>query len=300
MTGGFSHVTDVRSNEPEQIEYAAKGVGKKGTRRRKVFDEIYRGKKNPKTAAEIADETGLSPKEVLDAGKALSDRHIVEQTKVGKQTAYRKDPAFKRLRAKIQMYADNPKKLKKLPTTRRPEVRVAVKVGRVGIPKSLARTKLLTVDDLEQFRRVRGIKRPAVKPVPMAESRFKRGVQRVLRETGKFQDWGGESNDLLTTRTKLAGKRVAAAFAFKGKGKKGILTPAMMGKNGDQIPRLFKSPATLYVLQYWDQVGEGIYDAMKTYATVRSISGVGEKIYYAVVDGVDSARILKAYPRAFR
>jgi hypothetical protein len=300
MTGGVSHVTDARSNDPEQIEYAAKLVGKKGTRRRKVFDEIYRGKKNPKTAAEIAAKTKLSPKEVLDAGKVLSDRLIVGQTKVGGQTAYQKDPVYKQLRAKIQMYADNPKKLKKLPTKRRPDVRVAVKVGRTGIPKSFVRTKLLTVDDLEQFRRVKSVKRPAVRAVPMAEKRFKKGVQRLLGETGKFQDWGGESNDLLTTRAKLGGKRVAAAFAFKGKGKKGILTPAMMGKNGDQIARLFKSPATLYVLQYWDQVAESIYDAMKTYATVRSISGVGEKISYVVIDGVDSARILKVYPRAFR
>jgi DNA-binding Lrp family transcriptional regulator len=300
MNGGISHVTDVRSNENEQIEYAAKRVGKKGTRRRKVFDEIYRGKKNPKTAAEIADETGLSPKEVLDAGKRLSDSHIVEQTKIGKNTAYRKDPAFKLLKAKIQLYADNPKKLKKLPTKRRPEGSVAVKVGKVGIPKSFVRTKLVTVDELEQFRRVRKIKRPTVKAVPMMEKTFKKGIQKLLSETGKFQDWGGEPNDLHTTRAKLDGKRVAAAFAFKGRGKKGILTPAMMGKNGDQIARLFKSPATLYVLQYWDQVGEGIYDAMKTYATVRSINGVGEKIYYAVIDGVDSARILRAYPRAFR
>jgi len=297
---GISHVTDVRSNENEQIEYAAKRIGKKGTRKRKVFDEIYRGKKNPKTAAELADATGLSPKEVLDAGKSLSDRQIVHQTKIGKQTAYSKDPAFKQLRTQIQMYADNPGKLKKLPTKRRSEVSVPVKVGRTGIPKAFVKTELLTIDEFEQFQRVRKIKRPTVKAIPMAEKRFKKGIQRILGETGKFQDWGGEPNDLHTTRAKLDGKRAAAAFAFKGKGKKGILTPAMMGKNGDQIPRLFKSPATLYVLQYWDQVGEGIYDAMKTYATVRSINGVGEKIYYAVIDGVDSARLLKAYPRAFK
>lgn len=300
MTGGISHVTDVRSNENEQIEYAAKRVGKKGTRKRKVFDEIYRGKRNPKTAAAIAAKTKLSLKEVLDAGKALSDDLIVHQTKVGNLTAYGKDPAFKRSRTRIQLYADNPKKLKKLPTKRRPAVSVAVKVGKVGIPKSFGKARMLTVEELEQFRRVKKIKRATAKAVPMAEKKFKKGVQKLLGETGKFQDWGGESNDLLTTRAKLDGKRVAAAFAFKGKGKKGILTPAKMGKNGDQIARLFKSPATLYVLQYWDQVGEAVYEQMQTYATVRSVNGVGEKIYYVVIDGTDSARILRAYPHAFR
>jgi hypothetical protein len=295
-----AHVTDVRSNENEQIEYAAKRIGKKGTRRRKVFDEIYRGKKNPKKAADIADATDLSLKEVLDAGKKLSDYQIVGQTKLGHQTAYSKDPAFKQLKARIQMYADNPKKLKKLPTKRKASVEVNVKVGKAGIPKSLIDIKLITIDELEQFSRVRKLKRPAIKPVALAEKKFKKGIQKLLGETGAFHDWGGEQNDLHTTRVKLKGTRVASAFAFKGPGKKGILTPAMMGKNGDQIPRLFKTPATFYALQYWDQVGEGVYDAMKTYATIRSINGAGERIYYAIIDGVDSARLIMAYPKAFK
>jgi len=183
---------------------------------------------------------------------------------------------------------------------RRPDLKVAVKVGKVGIPKSFVKVKYVAIDELEQFKKVRGIKRLSVQAVPMAESKFKKGIQKLLGDTGKFQDWGGESNDLLTTRVRLNGKRAPAAFALKGKGKKGILTPAMMGKNGDQIPRLFKSPATFYALQYWDQVGEAVYEMMNTYATVRSIHGVGEPIHYTVIDGQDSARIIKAYPNAFK
>jgi hypothetical protein len=295
-----SHVTDVRSNENEQIEYAAKRIGKNGTRRRKVFDEIYRGKKNPKTAAEIADATRLSLKEVLNEGRKLADWHIVEQTRVGTGTAYKKDPVYKQLRPRITMYADNPKKLKKLPTKRRPDVRASVRVGNVGIPKRLVKINYVAIDELEQFGKVKKLKRAAVRAIAMAESKFKKGIQKILGETGKFQDWGGESNDLMTTRVKVDGKRVPAAFAFKGKGKKGILTPAMMGKNGDQVPRLFKSPAAFYALQYWDQVGEAVYEMMNTYATVRSVNGVGEPILYTVIDGQDSARIIQAYPSAFR
>src|SRR5262245_26334429 len=118
---GVAHVTDIRSGDAEQIEYAAKRIGKRGSRRRKVFDEIYRGKKNPKTAVSIASATGLTPKEVLDAGKFLADSLIVNQTKVGKQTAYSKDPGYKSLRSKIRKYADHPKALKALPTKRRPD-----------------------------------------------------------------------------------------------------------------------------------------------------------------------------------
>ena len=94
----------------------------------------------------------------------------------------------------------------------------------------------------------------------MAEAKFKKGIQGIIAETGRFQDWGGEKNDLHTTRLRLNGKRVATAWAFKGKGKKGILTPNMMGRNGDQIPRLFNSAAKIYLLQYWDQIGEAVYE----------------------------------------
>ena len=293
-------VTDVRSNPNEQIEYAAKRIGKAGTRRRKVFDAIYKGKKNPKTVDSLAEATGLSRKDVLDAGKHLVDTLLVGQTKVGSQTAYTKFASYKRLRNQVQNYADNPKKLKKLPTKYKPNVKVSVKVGKTAIPKRLVKIKLVTIDDLEQFSKVKKIKRLSVAAIAMAENKFKKGIQKLLGEKGKFQDWGGESNDLLTTRVKLNGHRVAAAFALKGRGKKGILTPAGMGKNGDQIPHLFRSPVTFYALQYWNQIGEAVYEMMKTYATVRSIQGAGESITYAVIDGQDSARIIKAYPKAFK
>lgn len=75
------------------------------------------------------------------------------------------------------------------------------------------------------------------------------GMQQVLGEKGKFQDWGGEGNDLWTTRLRLGGKRRATAFAFKSGGTPGKLTPAKMGRNGDQIQRLFQSPADVFIVQ---------------------------------------------------
>ena len=134
----------------------------------------------------------------------------------------------------------------------------------------------------------------------MKEDKFKKGIKKILGEKGKFQDWGGEKNDLYTTRVKIDGKRVATAFAFKGPGKRGKLTPKMMGKNGDQIQRLFASGAAdVYVLQYWAQIDESVVEQMKALATARSATE-RKKIRYGVIDGIDSARIIKAYPRAFR
>lgn len=296
-----SHVTDIRSNLNEQIEYAAKFIGKRESHKRTVFDAVYYGQQQIKTAAEIAKSTGLSLKRVLDAGKKLNGRHIINTVKVkGKGTGYSKDSAYAQLKRKIQDFADHPQKLKKLPTKRKPSVNVAVRVAGRAVPNRFFRAKLITVDDLEQFAKVRKIRRAATLPIAMPEAKFKKGVQRILGETGKFQDWGGEGNDLHTTRVRFGGKRVAAVFAFKGPGKKGVLTPARMGRNGDQIARLFKSSATVYALQYWYQVAESVYDEMHTWATFRSGSGVGEKVYYLVIDGVDSARIIKANPKAFK
>ena len=135
--------------------------------------------------------------------------------------------------------------------------------------------------------------------MPMLESVFKEGIKRILNETGRFKDWGGERNDLLTTRLRLKGKRRATAFAFKGRGRRGKLTPAAMGKNGDQIQRLFSSPAEMFLVQYWDQIDESVIEQMGEFAKAKS-AAEGKTIYYGVIDGQDSNRILKAYPQAFR
>jgi hypothetical protein len=126
----------------------------------------------------------------------------------------------------------------------------------------------------------------------------KAGIARIIGEKGKFQDWGGEPNDLYTTKVRFKGRRRAVAFAFKGPGTKGALTPKKLGKNGDQIQRLFLSPADIFLVQYHDQVGQAVYEQMKVFATVCSIRE-GKQIWYGVVDGDDSNRIMAAYPKKF-
>ena len=133
----------------------------------------------------------------------------------------------------------------------------------------------------------------------MLEAKFKEGIKRILHEKGRFKDWGGERNDLLTTRLWLKGKRRATAFALKGKGLRRKLTPALMGKNGDQIQRLFSSPAQVFLVQYWDQIDESVLEQMSAFAKAKS-AVEGKEIWYGVIDGNDSNRILKAYPSVFR
>jgi hypothetical protein len=133
----------------------------------------------------------------------------------------------------------------------------------------------------------------------MSESRFKTGIAKILGERGRFKDWGGERNDLYTNRVRISGRRLQAAFAFKGVGTRGILTPRMMGKNGDQIQRLFKTAAYVFLVQYWGQVAESVVEQMAEFAKAKS-AVEGSLVYYGVIDGDDSNRLLKAYPQVFR
>jgi hypothetical protein len=133
---------------------------------------------------------------------------------------------------------------------------------------------------------------------PIAEKRFKEGVKKIIGENGKFTDWGGEKNDLFTTKVRIKGKRIPSAFAFKGKGKKGILKPKDFGKNGDQIQRLFQSDAQLFVLQYWNQLDPSVYEQLRTFAITKSVL-TGQKIYFGIIDGDDTQRLVMAYPKAF-
>jgi hypothetical protein len=99
---------------------------------------------------------------------------------------------------------------------------------------------------------------------------------------------------------RISGPRVPATFAFKGPGKKGRLVPKMMGKNGDQIQRLFSSGAAdVYIVQYWSQIDQSIVEQMKFLATMRS-TVERKRIYFGVIDGTDSARLIRAYPKAFK
>jgi len=115
----------------------------------------------------------------------------------------------------------------------------------------------------------------------------------------KFTDWGGEINDLFTSRVIFNGKRISTAIAFKGKATKGILTLKKLGKNADQVQRLFKSAARLFIIQYQGPIDQSVLVEMKTHAIAKSYNE-GDKIYYSVIDGQDTSRLLQAYPKSFK
>ena len=104
--------------------------------------------------------------------------------------------------------------------------------------------------------------------------------------------WGGERSDLFTTYVTVRNRRVSTAFLFKGPARFQPMTlgSRVLGKNGDQIIRLFTDPADLFILQHCHEVTPPVRDMMRTYAekgkTPRS---------YCIIDGFDTLRILSAY-----
>lgn len=128
----------------------------------------------------------------------------------------------------------------------------------------------------------------ALKFVP--EKDVKTLFARIFGEPVVPADWGGEMNDLFTTRIAIAGEYVATAIAFKGPAMFRELTPSRMGKNGDQIGRLFNSPADFCVVQHCNRVHLSVRHQMRDYAN-RNYSPKR----YCIIDGYQTYLILRHY-----
>ena len=108
-------------------------------------------------------------------------------------------------------------------------------------------------------------------------------------QSGK--DWGGEFADHFTRHIHIAGRRCTAAFLLKGPGSKHQqMTFRQLGKNGDQIFRLSKLPADLFVLQHCHEIAPAVLETLRNY-----IVQPHRQRRYLVIDGRDSYQLLLAY-----
>lgn len=288
-------VSDAASNANEQIDHAARAIGR-STLRRQVFEAIYHGKQRVKTVTGIARRTRLDRKQVLNEARKLANVKIVKQTKLDGDTAYEKIDFYHHNKAKILRLAGNKEKLDVFPTKRNQVQRP--KTVTIKLNTRRADAKQITVDDIESFSRVRKIASSQLLPEEVSENEFKNAIQGIVGEPGNFKDWGGEKNDLFTTRLKIGNRRCSAAFAFKGPAQKGKLVPGKMGHNGDQIQRLFETDADVFLVQYCRDIDQNILTLMGQLALAKSVM-TSRRIWYGVIDGRDSNRIYVAYARNF-
>jgi hypothetical protein len=73
------------------------------------------------------------------------------------------------------------------------------------------------------------------------------------------------------------------------------MTIADCGKNGDQIVRLFTTPAELFVVQYVGPIADLFVRDIQGKVTEQR--GQGRLCRFLIMDGQDTARLLSAYAK---
>jgi hypothetical protein len=121
------------------------------------------------------------------------------------------------------------------------------------------------------------------------EAHVKAAIAQLLSEPTK-KDWGGEENDHFSSNVTVAGRRRTAAFLLKGPARFEEMTPAMCGKNGDQIYRLTRAGADISVVQHSHLIGTAVRETLRAFVVTP-----GHPRFFCVMDGQVTYRLLKAY-----
>lgn len=288
-------VSDVSGNHNDKIANAARVLGSSKSRI-DVFIAIYAGKQKSKSVSEIVTATGLDNVRVLQETAKLAAANIINKEKVQGGLTFHKIDFYIHVKKQILRLASSKKKLNDFPTKVTPKIKG--QDIKIVFPRKMVSIEELTIDDIDSFKKVLKIKSSKTSASNIKESLIKEGFKNIIGEKGTFTDWGGESNDLFSSRLIYKGKRRSVAFGFKGRATKGVLVPGKLGKNGDQIQRLLRSPAEIFIIQYHGQIDPSVLEQMKLIATAKSIAE-GTKIFYCLIDGNDTGRLIEAYPKEF-
>ncbi len=158
----------------------------------------------------------------------------------------------------------------------------------------------LFVDDIDSFSKVRGVAPSSVAPLlkngylDVAEDAVQKAFEEILTVALHKKDWGGEVNDLYTANVLVDGVRRPTAFLLKGNGlKKNVMEIGDCGKNGDQVVRLFQSPADLFVVQFVGNISEAVIQ--QAHGEISRHKTHKKEARFVIVDGQDTARLLCAY-----
>lgn len=150
----------------------------------------------------------------------------------------------------------------------------------------------LYVEDIDSFSRASEVDSSDVQVdilKEISEAEVKTYIREIIGEPFDQLDWGGELNDLFTNQVEIDGRRVDTAFMLKGPSVEGPLQIRDAGARGDQFQRLFQSPADLYVIQFNGKIED------RTIQHVKDLAKANDAQMICIIDGTDTARILKAY-----
>lgn len=181
-------------------------------------------------------------------------------------------------------------------------VRGLNKIRLQGLPEytDLPLDARLYVEDIDSFRKVRDVNPATVMDVlkdgylDQSEDSIQTALERILSVPFHKKDWGGEQNDLYTANLQVNGVRHETAFMLKGPGLSSrTMEIKHCGVNGDQILRLCNSPAKLFVIQFVGLISEAVVSDID--GKIRQARSEGKDAWYCIMDGQDTARVLRAY-----
>ncbi len=125
----------------------------------------------------------------------------------------------------------------------------------------------------------------------VSELTVKELICRLLGEHSVPSDWGGEESDVLSANLVVDGRR-HTAFLLKGPARFHPMKPTDLGKNGDQLYRLFNIPAQIYVVQHCHEIGAAVRKQAEAFALARSFIAPCQIVF---IDGLATARLLRAH-----
>ncbi len=156
------------------------------------------------------------------------------------------------------------------------------------------------IEDIENFSKVRDVAPATVAPLlkdgylDVAEDVVQKALEEILHVPFHKVDCPNEYNDLYTANILLDGTRRQVAFMLKGNGlKKKVMEIRDCGKNGDQVVRLFQSPADLFVIQFVGNISEAVIQ--HAHGEIARLKTHGKEAHFVTLDGQDTARLLTAY-----
>lgn len=170
-----------------------------------------------------------------------------------------------------------------------------------GLAKHLyppARSPEVFLDNIDSF--ARGARVPPhvvlpALPLQLLEDHIQSHFEWIIGEPFHSVDWGGETADLLTSRLRVNGRLTRGAFLLKGRGTRGKLTIRKCGKNGDQILKLLRAPADIYIIQHVDEIDEAVVSDLRDKVQLKLAQGT--ECSMCIIDSLDTARIFVAYGR---
>jgi len=161
------------------------------------------------------------------------------------------------------------------------------------VANSYARLSPEEIDSFQDIARVAESEVAELCPLDLPEAEIKGHFCDIIGNPFAQKDWGGETCDIFCN-VRFRRRAVPAAFILKGKSYANRpLRISDLGKNGDQLVRMFSLPAEVYVVQSNGPIDGAVHSQLRAQVAEKLMTN--QPVYYLVMDGVQTARLLRAF-----